>query len=392
MPQPHCECEAGGPLVVEPDLDLARRTLTHASIAARPPTLMRYRELLPCLDVGPTLMPIMTPLTSAPRLSAELEVGALIVKDESCQPTGSLKARPSAVAVVRASTFGYDEVACASSGNAGISLAAMAASHGLRATVFVPDRIPRMKLAQLRAYGARVVVVRGSYESAYALCGQACAEFGWYNRNCAQDPYLVEGKKTCGLEIAEQTAEGPPDWVVVPVGDGCTITGVWKGLKEMSTLGFIPRLPRMLGVQAVGAPAVYDAWAEERALTEVEARHPMASTLADSIAVTHPHNGTRAVDSIRESGGAAVIVDDTMITDAVLDLSRSGVLVEPASAATLAGVRAAIAGGDIERNERVLVVGTGSGLKSLDLVSSLLGEPPAPIEPSLDAFVQGLGR
>ena len=249
------------------------------------------------------------------------------------------------MAVARAAAFGYDEVACASSGNAAISLAAMAAAQGLRATVFVPDRIPRMKLALLRAYGPRVVLVAGPYESAYALCGRACDQFGWYNRNCAQDPYLVEGKKTCGLEIAEQTAGAPPDWVAVPIGDGCSITGIWKGMSEMAALGISPRVPRMLGVQAAGAAAVNDAWAEDLPLAEVEPRYPAAETLADSIAVSHPHNGERALEAVRASGGAVTAVDDSGISEAMLALGRSGVLLEAASAATLAGIRAALADG-----------------------------------------------
>jgi threonine synthase len=144
------------------------------------------------------MLPLFTPLVPVQSLAGELGLGSLLVKDEGCQPSGSLKARPSAVAVARAAAFGYDEIACASSGNAAISLAAMAAAQGLRATVFVPDRIPRMKLALLRAYGPRVVLVAGPYESAYALCDRACDQFGWYNRNCAQDPYLVEGSPESG--------------------------------------------------------------------------------------------------------------------------------------------------------------------------------------------------
>lgn len=389
-PQPRCDCEAGGPLAVEPDLDAARSTLTAESLGTRPANLMRHRELLPFLGGEPSLMPIVTPVVEAPGLAAELELDSLLVKDEGCQPSGSLKARPSAIAASRAAELGFEEIACASSGNAAISLAAMAAAHGLRATVFVPERIPRMKLAQLQVYGPRVVLVDGPYEDAYALCESACREFGWYNRNCAQDPFLVEGKKTCGLEIAEQTASRPPDWVAVPVGDGCTITGIWKGLSELAAVGLAPGSPRMLGVQASGASAVRDAWCEDRPLAEVETRYPLAATVADSIAVTHPHNGDRALESIRASDGAMVAVSDEMLGQAVLDLAASGVLVEPASASTLAGVRAARADGTIESGARVVVVGTGSGLKNLDYASGLMKEPGRPVEPTLEALRERL--
>lgn len=347
---------------------------------------MRYRELLPFLEREPALLPLVTPLVAAPALADELELGAIFVKDEGCQPSGSLKARPSAVAVARAHALGFDTIACASSGNAAISLAAMAAAEGLKTVVFVSDRIPRSKLAQLQAYGPRVVVVRAPYEAAYALCDDACWEFGWYNRNCAQDPFLVEGKKTCGLEIAEQTAADPPDWVVVPVGDGCTIAGIWKGLREAKALGISGSVPRMLAVQARGAATVHDAWAEDRPPAEVESRYAPAATTADSIAVTHPHNGGRAVAALRESGGAAVTVTDSEMRAAMLDIARSGVLVEPASAAGLAGVRSARDSGLIEAGAKVVLVGTGTGLKALDEVAAGFGNGPAPIEPTLAAL------
>jgi len=352
--------------------------------------MMRYRELLPFLDREPAMLPLVTPLVTAPRLAAELGLGSLRVKDEGCQPSGSLKARPSAVAVARAKELGFATIACASSGNAAISLAAMAAAEELEAVVFVPERIPRPKLAQLQVFGPRVVVVRGPYESAYALCEQACREFGWYNRNCAQDPFLVEGKKTCGLEIGEQTAAEPPDWVAVAVGDGCTITAIWKGLSESAALGIAPRTPRMLAVQARGAATVHDAWAENRPLAEVESRYADAATFADSIAVTHPHNGDRAVDAIRASGGAAITVADEEMSTAVLDLGRSGVLVEPASAAGLGGVRAALDSGVIAPESSVVVVGTGTGLKSLDHVARIMPAPPEPVEPTIDALRSAL--
>src|SRR5438067_2273082 len=153
----------------------------------------------------------------------------------------------------KAREHGAKTIACSSTGNAASSLAGFAANQGLEAIIFVPASAPEAKVAQLRAFGARVLLCEGSYDEAYYLCQDAVAQFGWYNRNCAVNPYLVEGKKTCGLEIGEQLADRPADVVAVAVGDGCTIAGIWKGLKEMHELKVLPRLPRLLGVQAAGA-------------------------------------------------------------------------------------------------------------------------------------------
>src|SRR6185295_9962883 len=190
----------------------------------------------------------------------------LFVKDEGRNPTASFKDRASAVGVARAAARRARIVACASTGNAASSLAGAAAGLGLRAVIFVPEFAPEPKVAQLLVFGARVIRVKGSYDETWELCQRACTRHGWYNRNAAVNPSLVEGKKTCGLEIAEQMGGAVPDWVVVSVGDGCTIAGVWKGLREMHALGFVPRLPRMLGVQAEGAQPLVQAFDERRDL------------------------------------------------------------------------------------------------------------------------------
>ncbi len=181
-------------------------------------------------------------------------------------------------------------VACASTGNAATSLAGAAASVGLSCVIFVPEFAPEPKLAQLLIFGARVVRVRGSYDATWEMCQRACDRHGWYNRNAAVNPSLVEGKKTAGLEIAEQCGDAVPDWVAVSVGDGCTIAGIGKGLAEMKALGFIPRLPRLLGVQAQGARPLVDAFAAGRELVPGP-----AETLADSICVGHPRNWRKAL-------------------------------------------------------------------------------------------------
>jgi threonine synthase len=194
---------------------------------------------------------------------------------------------------------------------------------------------------------------------------EAAAEFGWYNRNCAINPYLIEGKKTVSLELAEQfrtlTPGSFPDWVVVSVGDGCTIGGVWKGLKEMHILGFIPRLPRILGVQADGCKPFLTAWKEGRSLIPCE-----ANTLADSIAVGHPRNFSKGMSAVTESGGAFVSVSDEEILQAIPMLARkAGVFGEPAGVAGAAGVKLAVESGIIHRSDSVAIVMTGNGLKDI---------------------------
>src|SRR5208337_1635447 len=252
------QCGITGILDVQYDYRAIARQLTRRRLASRPQNQWRYGELLP-IRTDAALPPLSvgwTPLTSARSLGQYLNVRTLYLKDEGRNPTGSLKDRASALAVVKAREKRHQIIACASTGNAASSLAGMAASFGLRSVIFVPERAPEPKVTQLLIFGATVLRVRGSYEQAFQLCQKACERWGWYNRNSGINPYLVEGKKTAGLEIAEQLAWEAPDWVAVPVGDGCTIAGVWKAFREWQALGLMERAPRILGVQATGAAPV----------------------------------------------------------------------------------------------------------------------------------------
>ena len=352
----------------------ARQTLTRAALAGRVRSHWRYRELLPVPAVGDLTPPVIgwTPLLEAPRLAEALGVRRLRLKDDSRSASGSFKDRPSAVAVTRALAEGAKEVACASTGNAASSLAHCAAAAGLRANIFVPARVPQGKLAQLLAYGARVFKVEGTYDEAWRLCMAACARFGWYNRNCAVNPYLVEGKKTGGLEIAEQCADDPPDWVSASVGDGCSIAGVWKGIRQMREVGITDWTARMLGVQAQGVAPI--AVAFETGRLDRTARN--GDTYADSINCPVPRNWRKAVNAVRESGGAFVTVTDNEIREAVRLTGRlSGIFAEPAAAAAVAGVAAARRAGIIAADASVAVVISGNGLKDLAGALSAVGEP-----------------
>ncbi len=366
------------------DYEHARRTLTRESLATRPFNHWRYREVLPISSATP-LPPLhvgWTPVYETPRLASHLGVAKLWLKDDGRNPTASFKDRASSMGVAKALEFGFPTVACASTGNAASSLAGFAAAAGLRSYIFVPERAPEPKIAQLLLFGATVLRVKGNYDAAYDLCTEAVARFGWYNRNCAVNSYLVEGKKTAGLEIGEQLAATPPDWVAVSVGDGCTIAGVWKGLREMHALGILPRLPRMLGVQALGSPAVARQFEKGENAPFVKGE---AETVADSICVAMPRNWRKAVRAVAESHGTYVTVSDEEILDALRATPQlTGVFAEPAAAAAVAGVAAARRRNIIGARESVLAVITGNGLKDIRTAIAVAGAPHD-IPPSLDA-------
>ena len=381
-------CGPAGVLDVEYDLKRAGRTLTRAALRRRTPDAWRYEELLP-LPPGarrPPLAPGGTPIYDTPRLARWVGLARLLVKDEGRNPTASFKDRASAVGVARAGLRRARVVACASTGNAATSLAGAAASVGLPCAIFVPESAPEPKLAQLLIFGARVVRVQGSYDATWELCQRACERHGWYNRNAAVNPSLVEGKKTAGLEVAEQCGDELPDWLAVSVGDGCTLAGIWKGLVQMQALGFIPRLPRLLGVQAAGARPLVDAFESGGDFVPGPAQ-----TLADSICVGHPRNGQKALLAVRASGGAFVAVPDEAILEAERETGRlTGLFGEPAAAAALAGLRQAVAEGVIGRKASALAMLTGSGLKDVRAALRAGGRPVdlPPDDAALDAHLR----
>jgi len=396
---PACGSE-DGILDVRFDLDRAAETLTRDALARRPRTHWRYRELLPLSDgfsPGASSLATIgwTPILAAPRLAEALGVRRLRLKDEGRSASGSFKDRASSVGVARAMQEGFAAIACASTGNAASSLAHCAAAAGMQANIFVSQITPEGKLAQLLAYGARVFRIRGTYAQAYDLCTRACERFGWHNRNAAINPYLVEGKKTGGLEVAEQCADDPPEWVVCSVGDGCSIAGIQKGLTQMRVIGLIDWGARMLGVQAAGVAPLATAFAAapvagHAATSRADASgHATTSradasrgggvagdTYADSINVPVPRNARKALSAVRDSGGAFVTVTDEQIMRAVRDTGRlAGVFAEPAAAAAVAGVGEAVRAGVIAADADVLVVITGSGLKDVAGAVRALGGP-----------------
>lgn len=364
----------GGNLDVLYDYEQVRARMRKAQLAAGPDlTMWRYRALLPIEDssIVPPLTVGWTPIYDCKRLAERFAIKQLLIKDDGRNPTASFKDRPSALAVVKAQEAGASIITTASSGNAGSALAGLCASVAMESVIFVPASAPPAKIAQLQIYGATVVIVEGSYDEAYDLCIEASRRFGWYQRSTGYNPFTREGKKTAALEIGEQLSWNVPDKVLVAAGDGNIISGLWKGFNDLLQIGFIDRLPQMIGVQSETASAIVDA-----ANGDGIVREAPAHTIADSINVGRPRDATMAIRAIRESGGRGVKVSDDEIVMAIPKLAQeTGVFVEPAAAAAYAGFMRMCQSGDIKSDERVLLMLTGNGLKDIDSARRTVKEP-----------------
>ena len=350
------------------DYDKLRAEIDRETISAsRLASSWRYKPLLPVAPDAqvPPLAVGWTPLYAAPRIAARLGLRRVWVKDEGANPTGSLKDRASALVLARALERGIQVVSTASTGNAAAALAGLGASlPDVQIVIFVPASAPAAKIAQLLVYGAQVLLVDGSYDDAFDLCMQTCAEQGWYSRNTGVNPFTTEGKKTAALEIAEQLGWGVPDVVALSVGDGSIISGVHKGFSDLLKLGWIDRMPRLIGVQAEGSSVL--ARAHAKGVSAAAIRRHRADTIADSIASELPRDRAKALRAVVESDGAFVTVSDAEIRAAIPQLAQlSGVFAEPAAAAALAGLARAVDIGLIGREESVCLLSTGNGLKDV---------------------------
>lgn len=381
------QCGPHGILDVEFDYDRLSRRWSPQDVDRSPdPTHWRFMPLIPVDPATPRpgLRHGGTPLYPAPRVAQWLGLGEVWLKDEGQNPSASLKDRASSVGVVKAQEAGARVVACSSTGNAASSLAGCAAAIGMPAVIFVPHYAAQGKVAQLLMFGATVMAIRGSYLQAYSLSQEAIARFGWYNRNAAVNPYLVEGKKTAGLEIAQQLGWEAPDWLAVSVGDGCTIAGIYKGFAELQRLGWIQKTPKLLAVQAEGAPALAGYYR-----TGVLAEGP-ETTIADGISVGLPRNPDKAARAVRRSGGEFILVSDEQIMWAMRELGRrTGVFGEPSAAAAIAGLHEAAASGMIGKGQRVVAVVSGNGLKDTKNAIAAAGAPNL-VDPDLAAVAAAL--
>jgi len=397
-------CSCGGNLDVVLDYDSIKKKYQPDDFLCRDDaSLWRYLPLLPVSfppegEQTPLQLAGGTPIISLPRLAAELGLKQLWLKDESRNPTASFKDRASAVVVARAIEAKAEVIVTASTGNAGAALAGMAAAVGQKTIIFAPKTAPPAKVAQLLVFGAKVLLVDGTYDDAFDLSVKAADEFGWYCRNTGYNPFTAEGKKTAAYEIWEglhqQAGLGfgkkpvnatvplhhPRLTIFVSVGDGNIISGIHKGLKDLHALGWLEHMPRIVGVQAEGSAAIANAF---HAGTETIA--PVsATTLADSISVDLPRDGVRAVRAARETGGTYITVPDDEILKAIATLGRYGVFAEPAGATALAGLTAAKASGWLEADAPVLVLNTGSGLKDVRAAMQSVTSAPV-IDPTLEA-------
>jgi threonine synthase len=377
-------CGESGILDVLYDYDAIKKVFSKESLKRNPdPSLWRYLPLLPVSNKKkiPNLRVGGSPIYNLRNLAKHIGVKKLIVKDDGINPTASLKDRASSVGVARAMAENARAITCASTGNAASSLAGSAASAGIPTFIFVPEKAPAAKVAQLMIFGANVFIVKGSYEDAFNLSMHCAKEFNFYNRNSGINPYLVEGKKTVSLEICEQLDWSVPDYVFVAVGDGCTIAGVHKGFMEMFTLGFITKIPVIVGVQAAGAAPVMKAWKSGRDMIPV---HPR--TMADSIAVGTPRNWRKAVKSVRESNGFYISVTDREILSAMKCLGNiAGIFGEPAGVCGLAGIIKARAKGLISGNVSVAAIVSGNGLKDASSAVKAAGKAKK-ISPDLSSL------
>ncbi len=380
-----------GTLEVRYDYETLKASLDRDAFQrSGPRSQWRYLPLLP-VESDAYIQPLRvgwTPLYNVSDVAARLGLSALYIKDDGQNPTASYKDRASSVVVIKAQEKNKPVVTCASTGNAASSLAGFAASTSLETVIFVPETAPEAKVAQLLVYGARVFLVKGSYDVAYDLAAEAAEAFGWYNRSAAVNPFMVEGKKTGALELAEQLNWQVPDVVFVGVGDGSVISGICKGFAELKMLGWIDRIPEVVGVQAEGSAPIAVAFAAYDG-KDVWFEDIEAATVADSICVGKPRDIIKAVKYVHTHGGRYVTVSDEAILDAIIRLAReTGVFAEPAGAAAYAGLLACAAAGELEGASAGVFI-TGNGLKDVSSARQVVGTPTI-VEPSLRAIEEHL--
>ena len=364
-------CACGAPLLARYALDTLARRWTRDSLQDRPPTMWRYREVLPAADAdGPvTLGEGFTPLAHARRLGATVGMDRLYVKDESANPTNSFKARGLSAAVTAARRLGATTVSVPSAGNAANAAAAYAARAGMAAKVFMPRDVKTPFIRECELYGAEVTLVDGLITDAGRVAAATGAAHGWYDVSTLKEPYRVEGKKTMAYEIAEQLGWEWPDWMIYPTGGGTGIVGMWKACAELEALGWMPagaRWPRMVSVQAAGCAPIVRAFhaREERATPWEDAR-----TSADGLRVPRAIGDFLILRALRESGGAAVAVSDSEMIAAMREIGATeGISAAPEGGATLVALRALLADGTISPADRVVLFNTGGALKYLDLL------------------------
>jgi threonine synthase len=360
----HNLSRAGKPLLVRYDLASVRKALSKQALAERAPDLWRYRELLPVRSPEHiiSLGEAMTPIVRMPKLSAKLGGGDILVKDEGRLPTGSFKARGLVMAVSMAKSLGIKHMAMPTNGNAGAALAAYASRAGIKTTIFCPQDTPEVNVSEIALQGATVYRVNGLIDDCGKIVGEGKAKAGWFDTSTLKEPYRIEGKKTMGLELAEQLDWKVPDVIFYPTGGGTGLIGMWKAFAELEAIGFIGKYrPRMVAVQASGCAPMVRAY---EAGEEHAPRWENAHTIASGIRVPQAIGDFLILRAVRESGGFALAVDDDAITAALNEMAHEeGFLMCPEGAATYAAYKQSLADGRVKRTDQVVLFNCASGLK-----------------------------
>jgi len=375
--------KCGKPLFARYDLEAAKETLTKRELVGRVSSMWRYREILPVRrnENIVTLGEGWTPLTPTPRLGETLGLRNLVVKDEGIIPTGSFKARGLSAAISKAKELGIKCVALPSAGNAAGAMAAYGARAGLEVYVFMPEDAPKVNAVESDVVGAKVVYVKGLISDAGKLVKDGVPEMGWFSVTTLGEPYRVEGKKTMGLEVAEQLDWKLPDVIIYPTGGGTGIIGMWKVFDELEEMGWIgSERPRMISVQAEGCSPIVRAYREGK---EESTFFEGASTVAAGLRVPKALGDFLILEAVRESGGEAIAVSDEELMSDVRLVSRlEGIFACPEGAATISALRKMVEQGHVDRDERVVLFNTGSGLKYTDLftVKALVADPNKPFD------------
>ena len=390
--QPHNLCtDCHRPLWVRYDLDRVREQFPVESLAGRPSDLWRYRELLPYADANNivSLGEIATPILTAARLGAELGMTHLQIKDESRLPTGSFKARGMAMAITMANEFGLRRVACPTAGNAGGAMAAYASRAGMESFVFMPDDTPMINLKETHLAGAQVFRVNGLINDCGRLVGEGREPMGWFDLSTLKEPYRIEGKKTMGLELAEQLGWELPDVILYPTGGGTGLIGMWKAFAELEAIGWLPsgKRPRMIVCQSEGcAPIVRAFESGEKHASPFENAHTVASGLRVPVAV----GDFMILNAVRESGGCAVTAPESCISVWMERLAKlEGLAICPETAICMGALDQLLAGGAIRPSESVLVFNTGGAMKYPDLIEEPVRHIDLGQAPDWQAIAEG---
>lgn len=373
--EPQNLCSCGSPLLVDYDLEAIAANLSKDDLLRRPPTMWRYAEFLPVErpESVVTLGEGLTPLLRLERIAERWSLPQVWLKDDGLNPTGTFKARGAACGVSRALELGIREVALPTAGNAGGAWACYGNAVGMGVHVTMPADAPESNQLECRLYGAEVTLVDGLISDAARVVEQGVRDHGWFDVSTLKEPYRIEGKKTLGLEIAEQLDWRMPDAIIYPAGGGVGLIGIWRAMSQLSEMGWVVgKPPRLVVAQAEGCAPLVKAF--EQGL-EASEPWPGASTIAAGLRVPHARGDFLVLRAVRETGGTAIAISDDDMLEAMGALARTeGVLVAPEGGATLAAARLLVERGDLRRDESVVLVNTGTGLKYPEAMRRALGE------------------